>query len=268
MSTPTSVRPRTLRTALLIGGSIVIVLVVGYLVFGAIAGANRTDASREIVIDDAFDALKVTAEVTDVVIEYGAVDAPTLTFAQNGDRRDMTFEAQVVGSTLDVSVIDHGRGWWMPLTFTLSPRLRIVLPQGSAPVDLVMNSDVGDVTLSGDFAAVSFVGTAGDLKLDGSATSAEFESTVGDVVSDGYRVSGDLAIESSTGDVELALDSVPRSLSITSNVGDQRVRLPHGSYRVETDTNVGDVRVDVDNQSSSDTLLRFQTTVGNITVTY
>jgi hypothetical protein len=266
MSSTTAPPRNSLRTTLLVAGSIVIVLLVGYLVVVAVAAANRPDASREIVIDESFDAIEVTAEVTDVVVKYGAVDAPTVTFAQNGERRDMSFDAAVSGSTLDVSVIDHGRGWWLPFEFNDSPRVTIIVPESYGAVDLTTDSDVGDITLIGDFADIELTATTGDVRLRGSAETAELETTVGDLTAEQFGVTGELTVRANTGDIVLDLEVIPAQLDVTSDVGDQTVTVPEGAYRVETETNVGDVDVSVENDEDADTVLRFETTVGDITV--
>jgi hypothetical protein len=247
-------------------GSVLVLSLVCYLAVSAIAAANRKDASREIVVAEAFDSVRITAEVADIVIEFSDVANSSVRFVQNGDRRNMTFQAEVVDGILMASVVDHGTGWLPPVDFTDSPRLTIVLPLALRDLDLSVNSDVGDISIDGEFADVHIVGTAGDLRLAGSAIQAEIETTVGDVRSDGYTVSEDLRIRSNTGNVELALESVPTGLDITSTVGDQHVTLPGGRYRVETTTTIGDVRVNVDDNSKAATLLRFETTIGDITV--
>ena len=266
MSTTPTPRSSTLRTVLLVVGSILVASIVVYLGVSAITAANRQDASREIAIDESFSAIEVTAEVTDVVIEFADVDEATVRLAQNAERRSMTFEAEVVDDTLVATVIDHGTGWWLPLDFTDSPRLTIVLPEGGDNLDLTIESDVGDLAVEGDFAQVTIVSTAGDLRLSGSAANLEVETTVGDVISRGYAVDDQLTIRSNTGDVEFALDELPRGIDVSSNVGDQDVELPNGRYRVETSTNVGEVQVDVDQDQGSSTVYRFETTVGDITV--
>jgi hypothetical protein len=247
-------------------GSVLLVGAIGYIVITAIGSASRADASREITLDETFDEVDVTVEVVDVIVEYAAVDETVLTFAQNDDRRDMTFDAEVSGSTLHVSVVDHGIGWWMPFDFNDSPRLTVTLPEALEGVDLTMDSDVGDVTLNGTFGEVDFTGNVGDLHLEGSADRADIETTVGDIGAKNYSVTGELTISSNTGDVTLELDTVPTALDVTSNVGDQNITIPRGSYRIDTSTNVGEMRVEADNDSDSDTVLRFETTVGDITV--
>ena len=266
MSSTIPAHRKTLRTALLVIGSVAIVALVGFIVVSAVGAANRVDASRAVTIEQAFETLDITAEVTDVRVERAAVDATTLTFDQNGDRRNMTFDVDLVGSTLRVDVIDHGAGWWMPLDFSDTPRLTILVPESLDSMDVTMDSDIGDVVLDGEFADVTLVGTVGELRLSGSATRLDAERTAGDIVAPDFSVSDSLVTRSNAGDVTLALTSVPRSLEISSNVGDQDVTLPRDSYRVEASTNVGDLHVDVESDSNADTVLRFETTVGDITV--
>lgn len=264
-ATPTPPSP-VLRRTLLIVGSVVAAGLIGGVVVTGVSAATRTDASRQVTIDQDFESIDLTAEVADVTVERGTVTEPVLTFEQNNNRRNMTFDAEVVGETLRVSVIEHGGGWWLPGDFGRSPHLTIVLPDSQTGVDFTADSDVGDVSLAGDFGKVEFVGTAGDLRLAGSADTADLETTAGEITADRFRVGGDFRAESSVGDITAELASAPAGVTLVSNVGELELRLPRGQYRVETSTNVGDVHVDIADDPDADTLVRLETTVGDISV--
>jgi len=265
--TTTSPAPASpLRTILLVIGSVLLVGIVAYLVIGVVGNANRTDASDDVTISESFDEVVVDVEVADVVVEYADVDEATVVFRQNSSNRSFQFSAEVVGSSLEVNLDEHWGGFWMPFGNQTSPRVTVTLPESLEALDLDVESGVGDATLDGDFGEVEFSSGVGDLRLEGSATRAEVETSVGDITARRYSVEGDFVVISSTGDVTLSLDTVPATLDVRSNVGDQDITLPKGRYAVETETGVGEVSVAVDNDRDADTLLRFESSVGDITI--
>ena len=264
--TPAPTQPNTLRTVLLVVGSVVLVAIIGYLVIAVVATANRSDASREVEISESFDDVSVDVGVADVVIEYADVADATVDFRQNDARRTFDFDADLVGSTLEVRVTDKWSGFWLPFGNQSAPVVTITLPESLEELDIEVESGVGDVALEGAFGDVDLGSGVGDIRLEGSATEADIETSVGDITARDFSVEGALTVTSSTGDVTLSLEDVPESLEVSSNVGDQNITIPDGSYRVETESGVGDISIAVDNDSDASTLLRFTSSVGDITV--
>lgn len=260
--------PSTLRTALLAGGSILVVALLVAVVVAVLTAANRPDASRVVTIDTAFDTLSVTAEVADVRIEFGGVDETVVEFEQRGANRDLSFEAEASGGTLAVAVAEHGAAPWFFGDFSESPRLTVTLPaaldEDALAVDL--ETDAGDIVLDGDFGEVSLISTVGDVRLDGSAERLDVETTVGEVTLDGYGITGTAALRTTSGDVDASLESVPAGVDISTNVGDVDLELPTGDYRIDTSTNVGDVTINAPSDPDAETIVHVDTTVGDITV--
>jgi len=265
-TTPAPTRPNALRTVLLVIGSVVLVGIIAYLVIAVVATASRSDASRQVEFSESFDEVSVDVGVSDVVIEYDDVREATVAFRQNDARRTFEFDAQLVGSTLEVRVNDRWSGFWLPFGNQSAPVVVITLPESLELLDIEVESGVGDVALDGAFGEVDLGSGVGDVRLEGSATEADIETSVGDITAKQFTVDGELTVVSSTGDVTLSLDEVPSSLDVSSNVGDQTITLPKGTYRVETETGVGDLTISVDNDSDADTVLRFTSSVGDITV--
>ena len=265
-TTPAPAQQNTLRTILLVVGSVVLVAIIGYLVIAVVTNANRSDASREVEFSESFDDVSVDVGVADVVVEYADVDDATVAFRQNDANRTFDFDAELVGSTLEVRVTDRWSGFWLPFGNQSSPTVIITLPESLEELDIEVESGVGDVALEGAFGEVDLGSGVGDVRLEGSALEADVETSVGDITARNFSVEGEFTVVSSTGDVTLSLDEVPAALDVTSNVGDQTITLPRGSYRVETETGVGDLTISVDNDSDADTLLRFESSVGDITV--
>jgi hypothetical protein len=240
---PPAPRPSTLRRVLLTVGSIIVIGSLVYLVVAVVSAANRADASREVTIDTAFDTISITSEVADVTLQFGDVGETLVAFEQRGANRNMAFEAATAGGTLTAAVVEHGATPWFFGDVSQSPHLTITIPDSLAgrALTIMLETDVGDVVLDGEFGDIDIVTTAGDVRLDGSAARVGIETTVGDV-------------------------TVPSRLDVTSTVGDVGVRLPSGDYRIDTSTNVGDVTIDAESDPDADTILRLETTTGDITV--
>jgi hypothetical protein len=265
---PPTPAPSTLRRVLLTVGSIIVIGVLVYLVVAVVSAANRPDASRDVTIDTAFDTISITSEVADVTLRFGDVRETLVTFEQRGANRNMSFDAAATGGTLTVAVVEHGAAPWFFGDVSQSPRLTVTLPDSFAGRELTvaLETDVGDVVLDGDFGDIDTVSTAGDIRLDGSATRVGVETTAGDITAPRLSVQGEVSINTTVGEANLSLTTVPSRLDITSTVGDIDVRLPSGDYRIDTATNVGDVTIDAESDPDADTILRLETTTGDITV--
>lgn len=265
---PSTPPPSTLRRVLLTVGSIIVVGLLAYLVVAVVSAANRSDASREVAIDTTFDTISITTEVADVTVRFDDVGETLVAFEQRGANRNMSFEAATAGGTLTAAVVEHGATPWFFGDVSQSPHLTITIPDSLAgrALTIVLETDVGDVMLDGEFGDIDIVTTAGDVRLDGSAARVGVETTVGDVTVPRLSVPGEVTINTTVGEAELSLDTVPSRLDITSTVGDVGVRLPSGDYRIDTSTNVGDVTIDAESDPDADTILRLETTTGDITV--
>jgi hypothetical protein len=265
---PSTSPPSTLRRVLLTVGSIVVIGALAYLVVAVVSAANRQDASRDVTIDTPFDTISITSEVADVTLQFGDVVETLVAFEQRGANRNMSFDAATAGGTLTVAVVEHGAAPWFFGDVSESPRLTVTIPDSLAgrALAVALETDVGDVVLDGEFGDLDVVTTAGDVRLDGSVTRVGVESTAGDVTVSGLSVLGEMSVDTTAGETDLSLTTIPSHLDITSTVGDIGVRLPSGEYRIDTSTNVGDVRIDAESDPEADTILRLETTTGDITV--
>jgi hypothetical protein len=265
---PSTPGPSTLRRVLLTVGSIIVIGLLVYLVVAVVSAANRTDASRDVTIDTTFDTISITSEVADVTLRFGDVRETLVAFDQRGANRNMSFEAAAAGGTLTAAVVEHGATPWFFGDVSESPRLTVTIPDSVAAraLTVVLETDVGDVVLDGEFGDIDIVTTAGDVRLDGSAMRAGVETTAGDITAHRWSVPGEVSIDTTAGEADLSLTAVPSGLDITTTVGDVGVRLPSGDYRIDTSTNAGDVTINAENDPDADAILRIETTIGDITV--
>jgi hypothetical protein len=258
--------PRTLRTILLVAGSIVVAAIIGYLVLGAVMMLTRSDQSGEVAVSERFDTVSVESNVTAVTVDFADVDEAQVVFDQDDSPRNVDFDVKVVGSTLEVSVKDRWE-WLFPFDLGHdSSQLDITLPRSMDDLDLQLDSNVGNSEVSGDFASVTYDGHVGDLDISGTAGEAILESDVGSIRADDFSVEGALHVSSSVGDAVLDLAKVPSDLTVDTSVGSQRVTLPEGEYYIDAASQVGAARVSAPSDRSASSVLRFTSSVGDITV--
>lgn len=263
--TPTPSRPRTLRTVLLVVGSLVLALLLVLVVGQAVSSTQRVDASGTSEVDENFDRVSVESTAADVRVEQGDVDRAEIVF-DAGDTR-LTERHRVSGGELVVEV----RGpRWSPFDggvgVTRGASLTLLLPASTEGADLEVESAAGDVALTGTFGDVSVSSTGGDVDLAGAVTDLEIESAAGDVTARALEVDGEIEASTTAGDVELDLATAPTALVVESTGGDQRVLLPDGDYAITTETVVGDVSNALGDDAGSATRYRFSAVAGDITL--
>jgi DUF4097 and DUF4098 domain-containing protein YvlB len=151
-------------------------------------------------------------------------------------------------------------------------------------------SEVGVRAGSGDVRVRDITGpvtvnvSSGRAELTGLAQSAVVEASSGDVVLAGIKgdvtvlsrsggveasgLGGRTSVESSSGDVRLTMSS-PQNVKAAVSSGNLQLRVPrNGAYRLDVRTSSGDQNVNIENSSSSSTLLDLDASSGDITVDY
>lgn len=265
-ATAPSSRSATLRTVLLVIGSIVIVIVLSITAMRVAAAVTRQDSSGAVPVSDEFDAVELRTSASDVTIDYRDVDETTLEFRQ-GDSTDVSFEHGVTGNVLRI-VIEH-RGWWGWDFGGEGSALEVTLPQSlqSTPISVDLTSAAGDVVVDGRFDAMSVESTAGDVRLSGGATELTLTTTAGDARVEDFALRGDLVGESTADDVFYDFSSIPDGVHIESTAGNVSFTVPEGDYRIETTTTAGEIDSRVSSDVDSDRVFEFRTTAGDILIT-
>lgn len=262
----------TLRTVLLVVGSIILVVVLVGAVLRITFSLNQEDTSGDFRVTQQFDAIDLRASAADVRIDYQDVSQPELRFDQ-GDA-NLRFEHSVSGGELLIEVRTPGWGWWgwdfgewgwwgdRPAT------LLVVLPesQESEGIALTLDSTAGNMDVFGEFGDIQLESTAGDVQLRGGAESVEIRTTAGDVRLTDFSLTGPFRSESTAGDVRFEFLTLPARMDVQSTAGDVEVELPKGSYRIDTDTTAGEILQNVSSDANSDRVYRFETTAGDIAI--
>ena len=265
--TPAAPAPsNTLRTVLLIGGSIVLVIVLAVVALQVSLRLNRTDASDTVSVSESFDSIEIISSAADVTVEYDDVDDAVVEFEQGDSLRSVRFEHEVRSGVLEIEIRDRG---WFPWDWSFGgegSELTVTLPESlaSTPVGLSVDSTAGNIVVEGEFGDVDVATTAGNLELTGGATALTLESTAGNVEVLDYELEGDLRSESTAGNGTFDLTAVPSSVRISSTAGNIDFTVPTGSYRVETDVAAGAVSSQLSSDADASSVFSFETTAGNI----
>jgi len=263
--TGTPTRHRTLRTVLLVAGSLVLALLLVLVVGQAVSSTQRVGSSSGGEVTEPFDRVSVESAAADVVVEQADVDRAEIVFDAGSSK--LTERHRVSGGELVVEV--RGPRWNLfdgTIGVSDGPRLTVRVPATLEGADLDLGSAAGDVSVTGAFGDVSVSSTGGDVDLAGSVVDLEVESAAGDVTARQLEVTGEVETSTSAGDVELDLATAPTALVVESAAGDQRVLLPTGRYAVTTESVVGDVRNDLGSDPGSSTRYRFSAVAGDITL--
>lgn len=267
--TPTTARSTTLRTVLLVVGSVVIAIIIAVAAARVAVALTREDSSGTFEIGDDFDAIELRTSASDVTIGFGDVARPVLEFRQGDRGGNITLEHSVVGSTLRVEVGHRG---WFPWGFDFGgddSHLDLVLPAsyGNGRIAVDADSTAGDIDLAGRFGTVALEATAGDVRLIGGATELSLDTTAGDVEVRKFALRGSLTGSSTAGDVSYEFSTIPDSANVESTAGNIEFTVPEGDYRIVTETTAGEVDSRVTNDADADRTFEFHTTAGDVRIT-
>lgn len=265
---PAPARNNTLRTVLLVVGSIVLAIILVTTVVRVAFSLNREDTSGTFAVEESFEKMDIRASAADVEVSYSDVDQAEIEFDQGGT--NLRLEREVSNGTLTVTVEHPGWGWFGwgfgDWGWDDHATLKLTLPDAleGDGMDVTIDSTAGDLGVFGEFGDVAVESTAGNVRMEGSVDDLEISTTAGDVRLDDLAVAGSFRSESTAGDGTFELNSLPESMDVHATAGDVRVVLPRGSYRIETDTTAGKVTQGVSSDQNADRVYRFETTAGDI----
>lgn len=268
---PPATAPRksnTLRTVLLVVGSIVLAIILIGTAFRVAYSLNREDTSGTFTVQESFEDVEIRASAADVDVSYSDVAQAEIAFDQ-GDT-NLRLDREVSNGTLKVTVEHPGWGWfgWGFGDWGLSDNatLTLTLPQEleGDSLGMTIHTTAGDLDVLGEFGDVAIESTAGNVRMEGAVADLEISTTAGDVRLEDLTIAGSFRSESTAGNGTFEFATLPESMDVQSTAGDVNVVLPRGSYRIETDTTAGEVRQNVSSDQQAERVYRFETTAGNI----
>lgn len=262
-------KSNTLRTVLLVIGSIVLAIVLITTVVQVAVSLTREDTSGTFAVQEEFDQVDVRVSAADFEVEYADIDEAQIRFDQGGT--NLRLDRDVSGGVLTITV-DHpgwgwlgwiGDGWWgWDDHATLELTLPAAMEQDALGLDI--DSSAGNLRVSGEYGIVAVESTAGNVRMSGAAEDLEINTTAGNVELEDLSVTGTFRSDSTAGNGTFEFRTLPDSIDVQATAGDLRVTLPSGSYRIDTDTTAGNVTQDVSSDPNADRVYRFETTAGNI----
>jgi hypothetical protein len=175
-----------------------------------------------------------------------------------------TWSAKLEGTTLVVTGSCREKSGIS--LFRCDVDLELALPPGTV---VRLESDTGDLRVSGAFAGVDVTSSTGDVDVRGTRGPVRVRTNTGDIR--GAALEGTAAdVETHTGDVRLTFSNRPEVVSARTDTGDVTVTVPDDAkpYAVAADTDVGDVRVDVPNVPGSAQRMTVETDTGDIRILY
>jgi DUF4097 and DUF4098 domain-containing protein YvlB len=209
-------------------------------------------------------AVKVTEDVGDVRVRAGAAAGTARVTAQITDSfSNASWGARLEGTTLVVDGNCDRQGFSL---FNCDVDLDLALPPGTV---VQIESDTGDMRVSGAFAGVDVTSSTGDVDVRDTRGPVRVRTNTGDIR--GAALGGTEAdVETHTGDVRLTFGTRPEAVSARTDTGDVTVTVPDDAqpYAVATSTDVGDVRVEVPNVPGSAQRLNVETDTGDIRILY
>ena len=107
---PAPRQPNTLRTVLLVVGSIVLAIILITTVVRVAYSLNREDTSGTFSVEEQFDQVDVRVSAANVDVEFADIDEPRITFEQGGT--NLRLDREVSGGVLTITVDHPGWGWF------------------------------------------------------------------------------------------------------------------------------------------------------------
>jgi hypothetical protein len=228
--------PRTLRSALLVAGAVIALLLVFWGAISLLQLATK-HTSTEVTTYDDVSAL-VIEDNSDIRITSAPTGAPLEVRARVTE--------SLVAPEYDAQRRADGT---LRLSSSCSPALfsgycsvdyEIAVPAGTA---IQADTSAGDITARDIRSTVptQLFSSAGDITVIGAVTPALRLSTdAGDVRASGVRAD-EVELDSAAGDIDASLLGLADRLNVRTSAGDIGIVVPDAVYRVSTRTSAGDI---------------------------
>lgn len=170
-------------------------------------------------------SINVDYEIADITVVVGESESVSVSYPQPINRRGAyTSDISITeeGGRLSIVERSNKRGFMSIWNFS-EPKVVVTLPAGRT-LDLVLNTDVGDISLNAKdcaFGSVRLESDTGDISLYAvTATSAHVATDTGDISMHDGAIGGKLEIDTDTGDVELKGEISASEISVEVDTGD------------------------------------------------
>jgi hypothetical protein len=251
------------RIIWMLSGLLLVVAIVPALALSMIGStAYKPLSSRQRVFTSPISEVTVDVSNGDITVERGSgADAVVATSGIHGltyptDEEHMDGDALVIRSSCGTNIFND----------RCTRNYVLHLPSAIA---VTASSGEGDVTVTDMGNAVSAHSAQGDVTISGGSGTVKASSGQGAVTVSRSSASS-VSVRSGQGDATVDLLSSPDRVSAVSGQGDVTVHLPKGpnSYRVTASSGEGNVSDNVDDNPSSDRVIKASSGQGDVTVGY
>ncbi len=183
---------------------------------------TREYVTSTLDVEEDFSSVSVSGNLEDVNVipsEDGKCHVTVLT------EKGVSCICKVEGETLVIRTEDD-REWYKSIGFSdKSPAITVALP-GDACQDLTIDTNVGDVLISGlIFRTLKVNVTTGDVTLDACDAQEAYLSTVTGDVRGSFLTDKRFFVNTNTGDVDVPDAASGGTCEITTNTGDVSVKI-------------------------------------------
>jgi hypothetical protein len=272
----TSLRMTPARLATLVIGVPLVLMLIGWIGFNAVALDARGSFPVSYVLPVQDGQLVASFGGGNITLRPGQGNTARLTGTVQYDlvRPHVTESSTAAGTRLGVSCRVPVGSCGLTATLQVPPQIGLTLSSGGGDLDISgpatsvnLSSEGGDIAIAGvgGLARVSTGG--GDLSANDLAGILQFSTSGGDI-NGGDLTAPSVNADSGGGDVTLVFTKSPANLDITSDGGDITVLLPHGDtgYNVTSSADGGDDTVSVPVSPSSKNTINVDSGGGDITI--
>jgi hypothetical protein len=250
-----------MRRSLLIAGSILAVITLGWGVFSAVSFAAHSRTRTSISLPPGITAIELDLSTGSAVLIGDNVETVTGTRIVDRGLRAPSFREERVGSTLRLKAscpifLDANCN----VRYELRVPASVSVTGSSAGGPIRTEGVTGSVDVSSSGGSVTIAGSVGDVRATSSGGSVKVLDSRSDVVK----------ADSSGGSVRLSFAEPPTNVDASSSGGGVSIGLPRdeSGYKVDASSSGGSRRVDVRTDPDSTKVIKADSSGGSVTVEY
>ncbi len=242
-------------------GAAIVLGTIASSVFSTVAAASVTTDSRTVAVAGV-ESLDTDLAAGSLRIEFADVPEAQLQVTSTFGFGQWTLQRN--GDTLKVASPQWQ--WNFPWIWRGNGTAVLRLPESMKGVDASLRMAAGDLTVAGDFGAVTLDIGAGQARVDGSATALTADLSAGgaDVDLSGVRTA-DLQVSAGTMNASLT-DRQPDAVKIDVSAGALDLAVPDGDYTVTSDVSAGGFDNRIGSTRGADSTVDVQVSAGSVTL--